>query len=68
MQDEINNKVVALSVSTGKIGARMTYAMLKAAMRKFLRTQKQLMRRQKPDHSYSEIQMGIFSSVNGLMA
>ena len=50
MQDEINNKVVALSVSTGKTGARMTAAMLKAAMRKFLQRQKQVVKRAKPDH------------------
>ena len=49
MQDEINHKVVALSVSTGKTGARMTAAMLKAAMRKFLQLQKKHAK-VRPDH------------------
>ena len=49
MQDEINHKVVALSVSTGKVGARMTANLLKAAMRKFLQEQKRYAKA-KPDH------------------
>ena len=53
MQDEINHKVVALSVSTGKTGARMTANLLKAAMRKFLQDRQRKISRkaaQKPDH------------------
>lgn len=49
MQDEINHKVVALSVSTGKTGARMTANLLKAAMRKFLQDKQKKAIRQ-PDH------------------
>ena len=49
MQDEINHKVVALSVSTGKVGARMTANLLKAAMRKFLQEQKRHTKA-RPDH------------------
>lgn len=50
MQDEINNKVVALSITTGKVGARLTANMLKAAMRKFLNDQKKIVHKMRPDH------------------
>lgn len=36
MQDEINEKVVALSIRAGSNTARLTASMLKAAMRKYL--------------------------------
>lgn len=36
MQDEINSKVVALSVRLAETGTRMTAAMLKEAMRRFV--------------------------------
>ena len=39
MQDEINSRVVAISVNTGKEGARMTAHLLKEALRKFLAEQ-----------------------------
>lgn len=39
MQDEINERVVALSIRTGSNAARMTASMLKAAMRKYLDSQ-----------------------------
>lgn len=36
MQEDIDNKVLALSVRTGEVGARMTASMLRAAMNKYL--------------------------------
>ena len=39
MQDEVNSQVVALYIRTGKDGARLTAAALKAAMRKYLQSQ-----------------------------
>ena len=39
MQDEINERVVALSIRAGSNTARLTAAMLKAAMRKYLEKQ-----------------------------
>ncbi len=39
MQDEINSRVVAISVNAGKEGARMTAHLLKEALRKFLAEQ-----------------------------
>ena len=33
MQDEVNSKVVALVISTGKSGMRMSASVLKAALR-----------------------------------
>ena len=41
MQDEINSKTVALSINLGKKGMHLTAAVLKAAMRKFLKSQEQ---------------------------
>ena len=41
MQDEINSKTVALAINVGKKGARLTAEMLKAAMRKYLRSREQ---------------------------
>ena len=49
MQDEINRKTVALSIRAGEKGAKMTEAMLKAAMRKFLNGRQRQVRT-KPDH------------------
>ena len=39
MQDEINSRVVAIAVNTGKEGARMTAHLLKEALRKYLAEQ-----------------------------
>ena len=39
MQDEVNSKVVALVISTGKSGMRMSASVLKAALRKYLQEQ-----------------------------
>ena len=39
MQDEINTKVVALSIRAGREGARLTAAVLRQAMRKYLQAQ-----------------------------
>ena len=41
MQDEINSKVVALSIRTGKETARITGKVLQAAIRKYLQDHKQ---------------------------
>lgn len=38
MQDEVNEKVVALSIRAGSNTARLTASMLKAAMRKYLQS------------------------------
>lgn len=42
MQDEINEKIVALSIRAGSAGFRVTSSVLKAAMRKYLQTQEKL--------------------------
>ena len=42
MQDEVNSKVVAIAVNTGKEGARMTSHLLKEALRKFLAEQEKV--------------------------
>lgn len=39
MQDEINEKIVALSIRAGSQGFRVTSSVLKAAMRKYLQNQ-----------------------------
>lgn len=39
MQDEINEKIVALSIRVGSQGFRVTSSVLKAAMRKYLQNQ-----------------------------
>ena len=39
MQDEINSRVVAIAVNTGKEGARITAHLLKEALRKYLAEQ-----------------------------
>lgn len=39
MQDEINSRVVAIAVNTGKEGTRMTAHLLKEALRKYLAEQ-----------------------------
>ena len=47
MQDEVNEKVVALAIRAGKTGFRVTGSVLKTAMRKYLAEQeKQKMRRE----------------------
>ena len=42
MQDEINEKIVALSIRAGSQGFRVTSSVLKAAMRKYLQNQEKL--------------------------
>lgn len=42
MQDEINEKIVALSIRAGSTGFRVTSSVLKVAMRKYLQTQEKL--------------------------
>ena len=39
MQDEVNEKIVALSIRAGTQGFRVTSSVLKAAMRKYLQNQ-----------------------------
>ena len=41
MQDEINSKVVAISIRAGVQGARMTTRLLQEALRKYLKAQEQ---------------------------
>lgn len=42
MQDEINEKIVALSIRAGSQGFRVTSSVLKVAMRKYLQNQEKL--------------------------
>lgn len=42
MQDEINEKIVALSIRAGSQGFRVTSSVLKAAMRQYLQNQEKL--------------------------
>lgn len=42
MQDEINEKIVALSIRAGSQGFRVTSSVLKAAMRKYMQNQEKL--------------------------
>ena len=44
MQDEVNTKVVALTIRVGEKGLRLTASMLKAAMRKYLQSRENAQR------------------------
>lgn len=45
MQDEINSRVVAIAVNTGKEGVRMTSHLLKEALRRYLADQEKAKQR-----------------------
>lgn len=49
MQEEINNRTIALSIRTGEVGARMTTSLLKTATHKFV-VEYEKNKAKKPDH------------------
>lgn len=55
MQEEVNQKVVALSVQTGKTGARITAKALQMAMRKYLAHQSKTKSVKQPAHGKQTI-------------
>lgn len=56
MQEEINNRTIALSVRTTEVGARMTASMLRAAMQKFL-AEYEKQKLKAPDHKVGKQSM-----------
>ena len=55
MQDEINEKIVALSIRAGSQGFRVTSSVLKAAMRKYLQNQE----KQKTQNSLKQTERSV---------